>query len=542
MKKQISRKAAAALTLTFIAASFTGCGSSSEFKYESSTQKNDSVHYAESAVSAADEACDSGFYDYDNFAPEAPSSNEEYKGYTEGGFYDPKVTPLSTFSVDVDTASYSNVRRLIEDNMIVPEDAVRIEEFINYFDYNYPDPDDDTVFGQYVELADCPWNSAHKLMMVGIQGQRMEQEELPPSNLVFLIDSSGSMNSYDKLPLVQNAFSMLAEQLTKDDRISIVTYAGSSETLLCGAKGSDKDEILEKLYSINASGGTNGEGGIEAAYELAEEYFIEGGNNRIILATDGDLNIGRSSAEELTELIEKKRDNGIYLSVLGFGTGNYKDARMEALADNGNGNFSYIDSVDEARRVLVQEMNGTLYTIAKDVKVQVEFNPAQISSYRLIGYDNRLMNAEDFYDNTKDAGEVGAGHSVTALYEVELAADGTYHGVELEFADEHAQPLAEKPARTELCKLSVAYKDINTDEDIYTSQLFGMEKFREKPSDAMRLAGAVTEFAMLLKDSEYKNDSSYNDVLRTVKDLSKDGDEKINELYTLVSAANSLYK
>lgn len=541
MKKQISRITAAALILTFVAASFTGCGSKMESPTSDANIKSDSASYANSAVSAVDEACDAEFYEYD-VLPDNYYNNEEYKGYAEGSFSDPRVTPLSTFSVDVDTASYSNVRRLIEDNMTVPEDAVRIEEFINYFDYNYPDPDDDNAFSQYVEIADCPWNSAHKLIMVGLQGKRMEEEELPPSNLVFLIDSSGSMNSYDKLPLVQNAFSMLAEKLTKNDRISIVTYAGSSKTLLEGAKGSDKDEILQQLYSISASGGTNGEGGIETAYELAEEFFIEGGNNRVILATDGDLNIGRSSAEELTELIEDKRDNGIYLSVLGFGTGNYKDARMEALADNGNGNFSYIDSVDEARRVLVQEMSGTLFTIAKDVKVQVEFNPAQISSYRLIGYDNRLMDAEEFYDNTKDAGEVGAGHSVTALYEVELADNGTYHGVELEFAEEHTEPATEKPARQELCKLSVTYKDIDTEEDVYTSQLFGMEKFREQPSDAMCLAGAVTEFAMLLKNSEYKNDSSFNDVLRTVKELSKDGDDKVNELYTLVSAARGLYR
>ena len=264
-------------------------------------------------------------------APSYPSSNEEYKEYIEEGFKDPKVAPLSTFSVDVDTASYSNARRLIEDGMFVPEDAVRAEEFINYFDYEYPDPEAGRVFGDYVEIADCPWNPSNKLMMIGIQGKRLKEKETPPSNLVFLIDSSGSMSSYDKLPLVQTAFSMLSEKLSANDRISIVTYAGSTDTRIAGASGKDKDKILDALYSITAGGSTNGEGGINAAYKLAEKYFIEGGNNRVILATDGDLNVGASSESELVELIKTKRDKGIYLSVLGFGTGNYKDDRLEAV-------------------------------------------------------------------------------------------------------------------------------------------------------------------------------------------------------------------
>ena len=474
-----------------------------------------------------------------------PSSNEDYKQYIEAGFKDPNAEPLSTFSVDVDTASYSNVRRLLEDGNFVPEDAVRAEEFINYFDYDYPDPEEGRVFGDYVEVADCPWNPANKLMMIGIQGKRLESKEVPPSNLVFLIDSSGSMSSRDKLPLVQTAFSMLAENLTANDRISIVTYAGHSDTILEGASGKDKDEILNALYSITASGGTNGEGGIEKAYALAEKYFIDGGNNRVILATDGDLNIGASSEDELVKLIKAKRDKGIYLSVLGFGTGNYKDNKMEAIADNGNGNYSYIDSVDEAHRVLVQEMEGTLYTIAKDVKIQVEFNPAQVKSYRLIGYDNRLMEAEDFYDDSKDAGEVGAGHSVTALYEVELtgdSADGTYHGVELEFADEHKDAAAEsKPAnddsRKELIKFSVAYKDIDTDEEVYSSNLYGMERYSENPTHGIQLAGAVAEFGMLLKDSQYKGDSSFDYIIKTANSIGG-SNEKIAELAELAETVS----
>ncbi|MBP5379808.1 MAG: von Willebrand factor type A domain-containing protein, partial [Ruminococcus sp.] len=413
--------------------------------------------------------------------------------------------------------------------------------FINYFDYDYPDPEEGRIFGDYVELADCPWNPANKLMMIGIQGKRMPKEEAPPSNIVFLIDSSGSMSSYNKLPLVQTAFSMLAENLTSNDRISIVTYAGHSDTLITGVKGNEKDTILDALYSITASGGTNGEGGIEQAYKLAEKYFIDGGNNRVILATDGDLNIGASSEKELVKLIESKRDMGIYLSVLGFGTGNYKDDKLEALADNGNGNYSYIDSVDEAHRVLVQEMAGTLYTIAKDVKIQVEFNPSQINSYRLIGYDNRLMNAEDFYDTTKDAGEVGAGHSVTALYEVQLADTGeTYRGVQLEFGSEHtAEPVADN-GRSELCKLSVTYKSVEeNNRDILESQLFGMEKYNAEPSESIRLASAAAEFAMLLRNSEFKGNSSYDYVAGTAASL--ESSDKTDELVFLAKLAKNLY-
>ena len=526
MKNTILRMAAMSMTLPVIAAAFTSCGDDSESSYNY-TGHNSYVEYE-----STDDGAYSNYY----------QNNESYNYYEESGFKDAETEPLSTFSADVDTASYTNVRRLLENGNSVPVDAVRVEEFINYFDYKYADPDSDDVFGEYVEIADCPWNSKTKLMMLGIQGKRMNAEEFPPSNLVFLIDSSGSMASYNKLPLVQSAFSMLAENLTENDRISIVTYAGSSSTVIAGADGSQKEEILEALYSITAYGSTNGEGGIETAYKLAEKYFIEGGNNRIILATDGDLNVGASSEKELTKLIEKKRESGVYLSVLGFGTGNYKDNKLEALADNGNGNYSYIDSVDEARRVLVEEMGGTLFTIAKDVKIQVEFNPSQVKSYRLIGYDNRLMEAEDFYDNTKDAGEVGAGHSVTALYEIELADNGdSYHGVQLEFASEHKQPLEQSTdaGRAELIKLSLTYKDIDTEEDVYFSELYGMERYSSKPTQGILLAGAVAEFAMLLKDSEFKGESSYRYVVDTAAEIGGKN-EKISELKELAEMASYL--
>ena len=533
MGNNTSRIAALTLTLPLIAAAFTGCGAD-DLTSGNYQPPAENYHYSDESVSA------------ETYYPGSSPGNEEYKAVVESGFKDPKTEPLSTFSADVDTASYTNARRMLSGHKKVDPDSVRVEEYINYFDYKYADPEEGKVFGEYVELTDCPWNPETKLMMIGIQGKRIPEDEMPPSNLVLLIDSSGSMGAYNKLPLVQQAFSLLADQLTERDRISIVTYAGSSEVLLEGASGDDKDEVISKLNSIMASGGTNGEGGIENAYRLAEEYFIEGGNNRIILATDGDLNIGKCSEEELTALIEEKREGGVYLSVLGFGTGNIKDNKMETLADNGNGNYSYIDSVDEAKRVLVEEMGGTLFTIAKDVKLQVEFNPATVSSYRLVGYDNRLMEAEDFYDDSKDAGEVGAGHSVTVLYEVGLneksgTVNGTYHDIPLEFAEEHTSEPASSGGRSELIKLSVAYKDIGTDEENYSSNLYGMEKYDPEPTQGIMLAGAAAEFAMLLKDSDYKGDSSFEYIIKTAKQISG-GNEKIDELRKLAETASSLYQ
>jgi len=528
MSKRFSRIAALSLTLPLIAATFASCGDDGTY-----SGVNSNSNYTYNYKTEAEE----------NYSPNTVNPNEEYNYVEEGGFKDPKAEPLSTFSADVDTASYTNARRMLNEHKRVEPDSVRVEEYINYFDYKYADPEEGKVFGEYIELADCPWNPETKLMMIGLQGKRIEQEELPSSNLVFLIDSSGSMASYNKLPLVQTAFSMLTDTLTENDRISIVTYAGSSETVLEGASGDDKDEITEALGSIMASGGTNGEGGIETAYALAEKYFIEGGNNRVILATDGDLNIGKCSEDELTKLIEKKRESGVYLSVLGFGTGNIKDNKMEALADNGNGNYSYIDSVSEARRVLVEEMGGTLFTIAKDVKIQVEFNPATVESYRLIGYDNRLMNAEEFYDDSKDAGEVGAGHAVTALYEVKVnepSVKGTYHGIELEFATESTTEASSDNGRDELIKLSVAYKDIDTDEEMYSANLYGMEKYNTVPTQGIKLAGAVAEFAMLLKGSEYAGTSSFDYVRETALAIGG-SNEKINELGDLAQKASSLY-
>ena len=342
-------------------------------------------------------------------------NTEEYNPIVENSFKAAAEEPLSTFSIDVDTASYANARRMIEMGGYVDPDAV-----INYFDYDYSEPTTDDPFSVNTELSDCPWNDEAKLLLVGLKAEDIPQEERVPTNLVFLIDVSGSMFSEDKLPLVQESFSMLTDNLTEDDRISIVTYAGEDKVVAKGLTGDKKDEIKKAINSLEAGGSTFGEAGINRAYELAEKYFIDGGNNRVILATDGDLNVGISSEEELTKLIEEKRDSGVFLSVLGFGTGNYKDNRMEALADHGNGNYSYIDSRLEAEKVLVKEMAGTLYAVAKDVKIQVEFNPENVASYHLVGYENRALANEDFADDTKDAGEIGAGHTVTALYELIL--------------------------------------------------------------------------------------------------------------------------
>ena len=345
-------------------------------------------------------------------------NTEEYNHIEENGFRAVSVSPLSTFAADVDTASYANLRRMILEGQEVWPDAVRIEEMINYFHYDYPEPEENAPFSVSTELTPCPWNPNTVLFRVGLQAPQPDWEAMPASNLVFLIDVSGSMNSPNKLPLVKQAFLLLTENLRPEDTISIVTYASQEAVVLDGVSGDEPEKIQAAIENLNAGGSTAGAAGIKTAYELAEKYFIKGGNNRVILATDGDLNVGVSSEGELTRLIEKEKKSGVFLSVMGFGDGNLKDNKLEALADNGDGNYAYIDSVLEAKKVLVEEMGGTLFTVAKDVKLQVEFNPEHIKGYRLVGYENRLMASEDFADDTKDGGEIGAGHRVTVLYEL----------------------------------------------------------------------------------------------------------------------------
>lgn len=457
-------------------------------------------------------------------------NTEEYSSIIESGYKSVAANPLSTFSVDVDTASYANVRRMIEYGGNVNPEAVRIEEFINYFDYSYPQPTTDDPFSVTTELSDCPWNSETKLLLVGLKAEEIKREEREPLNLVFLIDVSGSMFSDDKLPLVQKAFTMLTDTLTEDDRISIVTYAGKEKVVLKGTSGEDKEKIKKAINSLEAGGSTYGEAGINRAYELAEKYFIKNGNNRVILATDGDLNVGLSSEEELTKLIEEKRESGVFLSVLGFGTGNIKDNRMEALADHGNGNYSYIDSELEAKKVLVEEMSGTLYTVAKDVKIQVEFNPANVSGYRLIGYENRALADEDFADDTKDAGEIGAGHTVTALYEIVPNDSGT----SIPEAELKYQQNTVTGNKNELLTVSLRYKQPDGDTSKLLAVPVTMESYTKKMPANMTFAAAAAEFGMVLRGSEYRGTASCSQILEMLEANGYESDEYKSEFVYLV--------
>lgn len=458
-------------------------------------------------------------------------NTEEYSAQKEMGFAKASVTPLSTFSADVDTASYSNLRRMIDNGYgleDIPAGAVRVEEILNYFDYDYRLPKDGEPFGVTTQIGDCPWQEGHKLLAIGLKSEEIDFSESGGANLVFLLDVSGSMSDSDKLPLLQRAFGMLAENLTEKDRVSIVTYAGEDQVLLEGEPGDHTEQIMEVLDSLTASGSTNGGRGIQTAYEIAGEYFIEGGNNRVILATDGDLNVGQTSESELTELVEEKRKSGVYLTVLGFGTGNIKDNKMEALADNGNGNYAYIDSVQEAKKVLVEEMGATLVTVAKDVKLQVEFNPEKVSEYRLIGYENRMLDAQDFEDDKKDAGEIGAGHTVTALYEIVPAKEGE----DAEHSLKYSQTVT--TGSPEWLTVNIRYKEPDGDESILLQYPVDDSSFTEEPSQDWQFAAAAAEFGLVVTDSDYKGNGSLEHVKSVLKKLDIEEDEYKDEFYDLV--------
>lgn len=462
-----------------------------------------------------------------------PANTEEYSKSEESGYKKAAISPLSTFSADVDTASYANLRRLINDGSRVPADAVRIEEMLNYFDYDYQKPTGNSRFSVSTELSDCPWNDKAQLLAVGIQGKDLEKT--PSSNLVFLIDTSGSMSSPDKLELACKSIRMLSKTLTKNDRISIVTYSGEERVIVAGARG-DQVKTVSALTSIlEANGCTNGESGIQAAYAIAEKYFIEGGNNRIILCTDGDLNVGISDEDELKKLVEEKRKSGVYLSVMGFGTGNIKDNKMEILADNGNGSYHYIDSVNEAKKIFCEERNSTLYTIAKDVKIQVEFNPQNVEGYRLIGYDNRRLANEDFTNDAKDAGEVGAGGSVTALYEIIPAKGKSASGLK------YQQTTPQAAVSDELLTVKVRYKNPDNGKTYQTAKTVVKSDYSEKMSSRLRLACAVTEFGLVLKDSDYKGTASISGALKLAKSVEKP-DVYEKELAELISKYSKDHK
>ncbi len=440
---------------------------------------------------------------------DAETKGERYAEISENPFLETSRAPLSTFSIDVDTASYANVRRYLNDGQIPPKDAVRIEELINYFEYDYPQPVGNVPFSVNTEVATAPWNAKHKIVSIGLQGKKVALEDAPPSNLVFLVDVSGSMNTPDRLPLVKQGLKFLAQQLSAKDRVAIVVYAGKSGLVLPSTN--NRGEILNALDNLESGGSTNGGQGIQLAYKVALDNFIQGGNNRVVLATDGDFNVGLTSDHELVQLVENKRRSGIFLSVLGFGTGNTNDSMMEKLADKGNGNYAYIDSQSEARKALGEQVAGTLYTIAKDVKIQVEFNPTKIAGYRLIGYENRLLANRDFNDDRKDAGEIGAGHSVTALYEIVPAGQSVENdGIELKYSK--VEP-SESNFNDELLTVKLRYKEPNeTQSKLLIQGLLDRGNSIENATDNLRFATAVAEFGMLLRDSRYKGSANFNNV------------------------------
>ncbi|MBN1144192.1 MAG: von Willebrand factor type A domain-containing protein [Bacteroidales bacterium] len=457
-----------------------------------------------------------------------PAQNFNTEGYSaihENGFKSPLREPLSTFSIDVDAASYSNVRRFINEGQKPVTDAVRIEEMINYFDYDYPQPQGEHPFSIIYELGTCPWNKENKLLHIGLQGEKMSTAEVPPSNLVFLIDVSGSMNSPNKLPLLVKAMKLLVSQLRVQDRVAMVVYAGSSGLVLPSTPGNQKEKINAALERLQAGGSTAGAAGLKLAYEVAEENFIKEGNNRIILATDGDFNVGPSSNAEMERMIETYRNKGIFISVTGFGMGNYKDDKMEIIADKGNGNYNYIDNLMEAKKVFVNEFSSTLYTIAKDVKIQIEFNPAYVKEYRLVGYENRLLNEEDFDNDKKDAGELGAGHTVTALYEI-VPADGKGDQTrQLKYQQSEVLPKA--TITNELATIKFRYKKPDGDKSILMTETIPHTALTlAQTSENFRFSAAVAGFGMLLRNSEFKGNITYDEVLamaRSSKGTDKDG-------------------
>ncbi len=469
-------------------------------------------------------------------------NTEEYNLIEEKGFLAVSHNPLSTFSIDVDVASYANMRRFINSGTLPPVDAVRIEEMINYFNYDYPQPGKDHPFSINKELHKCPWNPEHLLLHIGLQGKEIKWANAPASNLVFLMDVSGSMRGPDRLDLVKTSFRMLVNQLRPSDRVAIVVYAGSSGLVLNSTPGNDKTTILGAIDRLQSGGSTAGAAGIHLAYQVAEENYIKGGNNRVILATDGDFNVGTSSTAELTRIIEEKREKGVFLSVLGVGRGNLRDAMMESIADKGNGNYSYLDNLMEAKKVLVKEMGGTLYTIAKDVKIQVEFNPAEVKAYRLIGYENRALADKDFNDDKKDAGELGAGHTVTALYEIIPAGSDEAVPVpdDLKYQDTKINRDAKKNG--ELLTLKLRYKEPDgTKSKLIKTTVLAEYDNESTPSNNFNWSAAVAQFGMILRDSEYKADASYDKTAALAKAAKgEDEDGYRSEFINLVEMASLL--
>ena len=476
-------------------------------------------------------------------SPPQQRNAETYKEIKENSFVAVAQQPVTTFSADVDRAAYANVRRIIGYGQIPPKDAVRIEEMVNYFDYDYPAPEEGSASPLRVspELAPAPWNPNHLLLRIGLQAKKIDLAKAPPSNIVFLIDVSGSMDEDNKLPLLKSSFKMLLGQLRPDDKIAIVTYANGTKVALPSTSVKDKEKIIKVLDNLYASGGTSGGRGIQLAYEQAQKSFIKNGNNRIILATDGDFNIGINNTTDLEKFIEKQRESGIYMSVLGFGIGNYRDDMAETIADKGNGNYAYIDNITEAKKVLVNELSGTLFAVAKDVKLQLEFNPKYVKEYKLIGYENRMLANEDFTNDKKDAGEIGAGHTVTALYEL-VPSDGKV-AQSLRY---QSQELNEKGKGNELGFLKIRYKDPKVKDaksvEITEPLVFNKKALKETSTD-YRFAASVAEFGILLRDNSNKANATYDQVIELAEGaIGKDPEGYRKEFVRLVKSVKMLPK
>lgn len=469
-------------------------------------------------------------------------NTESYDNITENIFLKTDREPVSTFSVDVDDAAYSNVRRFLHSGNMPPAGAVRIEELINYFDYDYDAPKENIPFNVVTETAECPWNKKHKLVHIGIKGRETPKEKRPASNIVFLVDVSGSMDEPNKLPLLKQSLRMLTRQLRKDDRVAIVTYAGAAGLVLPSTPGSDQQSIFAALDHLSAGGATAGAEGIELAYATARKHFITGGNNRVILATDGDFNVGAASEDELVRLIEKEKKDNIFLTVLGFGMGNYQDSKMQQLADKGNGNHAYIDNINEARKILVNEFGSTLFTIAKDVKLQIEFNPVHVQSYRLIGYENRLLRQQDFNDDKKDAGDIGSGHTVTALYEIIPVGVKDSFSVKTDALKYQVSAKTQLSFNDEMMNIKIRYKTPEGDlSKLIVKAIPAGSVDLLASSENFRFAAAVASFGMLLRNSGFKQGSSYDMVLALATSaLGKDDFGYRSEFLQLVLTAKEL--
>lgn len=475
--------------------------------------------------------------EYDN------SNNEGYSSPVENKFILAQNEPLSTFSADVDAASYSNMRRFINKGQLPPSDAVRTEEFVNYFSYNYPNPTGNDPVRIITEVGSCPWNDNHRLVKIGVKAKEIPSHNLPASNFVFLIDVSGSMWGATRLEMVKSSLKLLVNNLREQDRVAIVVYAGAAGEVLPSTSGSDKQKIKESLDNLTAGGSTAGGAGIQLAYKIAKKNFIDNGNNRIILCTDGDFNVGVSSNKGLEELIEKERKSGIFLSILGYGMGNYKDDKMQTLAQKGNGNHAYIDNLQEANKVLVNEFGSTMYTVAKDVKLQLEFNPAQVQAYRLVGYETRLLNKEDFNDDTKDAGEMGAGHTVTAFYEViPVGAKSNLIGSvdPLKYQDGKSGEKIKTNAYPDLLTVKLRYK--NPDSDTSKKMEFPViDNRKNKVSEDFRFAAAVAMYSQILRNSQFKGNATYEEVLKLAKSsLGNDPNGYRREFVRLVETTKNM--